>query len=92
MPRLARLTCAAALALALPATVGAGAASAQTTPRAEDQLGALVGALFGDRLGLSAMDQAWLRGGRPLRDGQNQFTSRIDSSVRSWAVIRPSAA
>lgn len=87
MPRLARLTCAAAaLALALPATVGAGAASAQTTPRAEDQLGALVGALFGDRLGLSAMDQAWLRGGRPLRDGQSQFAGRIDASVRAGTV------
>ena len=50
-------------------TLAGGAAVAQTQypSTTQDRLGAVVGALFGDRLGLSAMDQAWLRGGRPRR-------------------------
>lgn len=67
--------------------VSASAAVAQSgTQTNQDRLGAVVGALFGDRLGLSAMDQAWLRGGRPLSDGQSQFATRVDASVRSGAV------
>ena len=27
--------------------------------------------------------QLWLRGGRPLRDGQSQFSTRVDASVRA---------
>ena len=38
------------------------------------------------------MDQAWLRGGRPLRDGQAQFTTRIDASLRTGAVSSSAAA
>lgn len=66
----------------------AGAAQAQSTTSQtnQDRLGAIVGTLFGDRLGLSAMDQAWLRAERPLRAGQTQFTSRIDESARSGAI------
>jgi len=71
---------------------GASAALAQTpAPTTQDRLGAVVGALFGDRLGLSAMDQAWLRGGRPLSDGQSQFSTRVDASVRSGAVSASAA-
>ncbi len=80
-------TGAAALALAITA----GAASAQTPATNQDRLGVVVGALFGDRLGLSAMDQAWLRGGRPLRDGQSQFTGRIDAGVRAGSVSASAA-
>jgi len=63
-------------------------ASAQTSGSNANQerLGAVIGALFGDRLGLSSLDQAWLRGGRPLRDGQSQFVTRVDTSVRSGSV------
>lgn len=67
-------------------------AAAQSTGQTnQDRLGAVVGALFGDRLGLSTMDQAWLRGGRPLRDGQSQFSTRVDASVRSGAVTSSAA-
>lgn len=83
-----RLALVAATALA----VGAGSAHAQTSNQTnQDRLGAVVGALFGDRLGISALDQAWLRGGRPLRDGQNQFTSRVDASVRAGQINSSSA-
>lgn len=81
-----------ALVVATALAVGAGSAHAQTNNQTnQDRLGAVVGALFGDRLGISALDQAWLRGGRPLRDGQNQFTSRVDASVRAGQINSSSA-
>lgn len=83
-----RLALVAATALA----VGVGSAHAQTnTQTNQDRLGAVVGALFGDRLGISALDQAWLRGGRPLRDGQNQFNTRVDSSLRVGQISSAAA-
>lgn len=83
-----RLALVAATALA----VGAGSAHAQTnTQTNQDRLGAVVGALFGDRLGISALDQAWLRGGRPLRDGQSQFNTRVDSSLRVGQISSAAA-
>ncbi|WP_427791058.1 hypothetical protein [Brevundimonas diminuta] len=73
--------------------LGAGAVQAQTAnPTNQDRLGAIVGTLFGDRLGLSAMDQAWLRAERPLRDGQSQFNTRVDASARSGAISGAAAA
>ena len=74
-------------------TLAGGEAVAQTQypSTTQDRLGAVVGALFGDRLGLSAMDQAWLRGGRPLRDGQSQFSTRVDASVRAGGVSASAA-
>ena len=83
-----RLALVAATALA----VGAGSAHAQTNNQTnQDRLGAVVGALFGDRLGVSALDQAWLRGGRPLRDGQSQFNTRVDSSLRVGQISSAAA-
>lgn len=90
MPPLSRMLLATSAVVVLGA--GASAALAQTpAPTTQDRLGAVVGALFGDRLGLSAMDQAWLRGGRPLSDGQSQFSTRVDASVRSGAVSASAA-
>jgi hypothetical protein len=90
--RVASIRIALAGATALALTLTAGAASAQNqAPTNQDRLGAVVGALFGDRLGLSAMDQAWLRGGRPLRDGQTQFTGRVDAGVRAGTVSASAA-
>ncbi len=83
MTRTFKLALLASVALA---TAG-GAASAQTSGQSnQDRLGAVFGALIGDRLGISAMDQAWLRGGRPLADAQAQFTSRVDASQRSGSI------
>lgn len=70
------------------ASASAQTATGQTT---QDRLGAVVGALFGDRLGLSAMDQAWLRGARPLSEGQPQFSTRVDASLRSGAISSSAA-
>lgn len=65
--------------------IAAGAAQAQTasTRNNQDRLGAIVGTLFGDRLGLSALDQAWLRAEQPLRTNQLQFSSQVDANVRT---------
>lgn len=84
-----------ALIATTAATVFAGSAAAQTSTSGQtnqDRLGAVVGALFGDRLGLSAMDQAWLRGARPLSEGRTQFTPRVDASLRSGAISSSAAA
>lgn len=83
-----------ALIATTAATVFAGSAAAQTSTSGQtnqDRLGAVVGALFGDRLGLSAMDQAWLRGARPLSEARTQFTSRVDASLRSGAISSSAA-
>lgn len=65
--------------------IAAGAAQAQTanTRNNQDRLGAIVGTLFGDRLGLSALDQAWLRAEQPLRTNQLQFSAQVDANVRA---------
>ena len=82
----------ASLATSALLVLGSGAAQAQTNNQTnQDRLGAIVGTLFGDRLGLSAMDQAWLRAERPLRDGQTQFNSRIDAGVRSGSISSSAA-
>lgn len=86
--------------LALVATtmlisVSAGAAMGQTPTSGQttqDRLGAVFGTLFGDRLGLSAMDQAWLRGARPLNEGRSQFSAQVDASLRSGAISNSAAA
>ena len=88
-----RFTTTIAATAALAAMGAALPASAQTTTQTnQDRLGAVVGALFGDRLGISALDQSWLRGGRPLRDGQTQFSTRVDASVRNGAISSSAAA
>lgn len=91
MTRTVRFASVAATALL---AISAGAVQAQTanSQNNQDRLGAIVGTLFGDRLGLSAMDQAWLRAERPLRDGQSQFNARVDTSVRSGAISSAAAA
>ena len=90
-PQLALAAATAALTLAAGAAAaqtpyGQTTTQTQTRPSTQETLGAIAGALFGDRLGLSAMDQSWLRGARPLSDGQNQFTADIDTRQRSGAI------
>ncbi len=79
----------------------AGAASAQTpysqTPYGQqtqsDPIGAILGALFGDRLGVSTtLDSEWSRGRRPLNTQRAQFESRLDADVRSGAISSSAAS
>jgi hypothetical protein len=57
-----------------------------------DPIGALLGALFGDRLGVSTtLDSEWSRGRRPLNTNRVQFESRLDADVRSGAISSSAA-
>ena len=63
-------------------------AAAQTpygsTPQQQDPVGAILGALFGDRLGVSSsLETEWSRGRRPLSTQSGQFQTRLDTDVRS---------
>lgn len=82
-------------------TLVAGAASAQTpygsapygqTQTQTDPIGALLGALFGDRLGTSTtLDSEWGRARRPLGTNRTQFETRLDADVRSGAISTTAA-
>ena len=88
-------------------TLAAGAASAQTpyssapygqspygqTQTQSDPISAILGALFGDRLGVSGtLDSEWARGRRPLNTNRTQFESRLNADVRAGAISSSAAA
>lgn len=57
-----------------------------------DPIGAILGALFGDRFGVSTtLDSEWSRGRRPLGANRAQFESRLDADVRSGAISSSAA-
>ena len=66
-----------------------GAALAQTgspeqSTTQEDRVGAILGTLFGDRLGAStSIERQWAAGRKPLATQRTQFNTRIDADVRS---------
>lgn len=79
----------AASALSLSAgTAGAQTNTApQTSEKQEDRIGAILGTLFGDRLGASTSIEAqWAAGRKPLATQRAQFITRIDTDVRSGAL------
>lgn len=56
----------------------------QQPSQQQEAIGAILGALFGDRLGVSTgVDAQWAAGRRPLNTQRTQFYSRIDADVRS---------
>lgn len=83
------LAAAATAALLVP-----GAALAQTDTAGErsqgqqqSRVGAILGALFGDRIGAStSVEQQWAIGRKPLATQRTQFNTRIDADVRSRAL------
>lgn len=92
-----------AAASAAALTLAAGAASAQTpygqtqpygqSQTQSDPIGAILGALFGDRLGVSTtLDSEWSRGRRPLNTQRSQFEARLDADVRSGAISSSAAS
>ena len=73
-----------------------GAAVAQTTSQdttQQDRVGAILGALFGDRLGVStSIESQWAAGRKPLQTQRTQFNTRIDADVRSGALSSTNGA
>jgi hypothetical protein len=58
--------------------------SAQQSTTQEDRVGAILGTLFGDRLGAStSIERQWAAGRKPLATQRTQFNTRIDTDVRS---------
>ncbi|MGL3822826.1 hypothetical protein [Sphingopyxis sp. R3-92] len=83
--KISLLAAGAMLAVSLPAT--AQTSSEQSQDAQENRVGAIIGALFGDRLGAStSIDRQWAAGRKPLATQQSQFNSRIDADVRSGAL------
>lgn len=89
------LSALAAGALLLPM---AGAAAAQTpygstqnpygqTQQQRDPIADILGALFGDRLGVSTnLEAEWSRGRRPLANQRASFETRLNADVRSGVL------
>ncbi|RJF93618.1 hypothetical protein [Sphingomonas cavernae] len=87
------LFAAGALILA-PGPVLAQAGSAdQRAQTQEDRVGAILGTLFGDRLGVStSIESQWAAGRKPLATQRTQFHARIDADVRSGALTAANGA
>ena len=79
--------------LVAAAAFAASPASAQTTQQQPTQqqeaVRAILGALFGERVGATTgLDAQWAAGRLPLAQQRSQFDSRIDAEVRSGALSR----
>lgn len=78
---------AAALALALAASPAAAQTTLDAPSQQQERIGAILGALFGDRLGVTtSIESQWAAGRTPILTQRTQFTARIDSDVRSGAI------
>jgi hypothetical protein len=59
----------------------------QSTGAQEDRIGAILGTLFGDRLGAStSIERQWAAGRKPLATQRTQFNTRIDTDVRAGTL------
>lgn len=85
------------LATAAAMTLAAGPAYAQasTQPQSSQQnpIGAIFGALFGDRLGVTtSLESQWAAGQTPLANQRAQFESRVDAEVSTGALSQATGA
>ncbi|WP_296170806.1 hypothetical protein [uncultured Brevundimonas sp.] len=70
--------------VALAQTPYSSTQSQQQPSQQQEAIGAILGALFGDRLGVStSVDAQWAAGRRPLNTQRTQFNTRVDADVRS---------
>lgn len=66
--------------------------SQQQPSQQQEAIGAILGALFGDRLGVStSVDAQWAAGRRPLNTQRTQFNTRVDADVRSGRLSSTTA-
>jgi len=67
-----------------PGAAMAQAGSTEQSTTQQDRVGAILGTLFGDRLGTStSIEGQWAVGRKPLATQRTQFHTRIDADVRS---------
>ncbi|MDP1618095.1 hypothetical protein [Phenylobacterium sp.] len=87
MPSIRTLS-AATLALSLTVAPAALAqTSSQGSTQQQERIGAILGALFGDRLGVTtSVESQWAVGQTPLRTQQSQFNTRVDADIRARAL------
>ncbi len=84
---------ASALILAPGAAFAQNNSSDSSTTTQEDRVGAILGTLFGDRLGVStSVERQWAAGRKPLATQRTQFIARIDADVRSGALTASNGA
>lgn len=84
---------ASALILAPGAAFAQSSSSDSSTTTQEDRVGAILGTLFGDRLGVStSVERQWAAGRKPLATQRTQFIARIDADVRSGALTASNGA
>lgn len=78
---------AAGAAVLTPAMAAAQQSEPPQRSQQQSRVGAIISALFGDRIGASAsIEQQWAAGRTPLATQQQQFEARIDAEVRSRAL------
>lgn len=81
-----------ALILAPGAAMAQAGSSEQSTTQ-QDRVGAILGTLFGDRLGTStSIEGQWAVGRKPLATQRIQFHTRIDADVRSTRLTERNGA
>lgn len=84
---------ASALILTPGAAFAQSSSSDTSTTTQEDRVGAILGTLFGDRLGVStSVERQWAAGRKPLATQRTQFIARIDADVRSGALTATNGA
>lgn len=82
-----------ALILAPGIAIAQTSSGEQSTGKQEDRVGAILGTLFGDRLGVStSVESQWAAGRKPLATQRTQFNARIDADVRSGALTAANGA
>lgn len=82
-----------ALILAPGIAIAQTGSGEQSTGKQEDRVGAILGTLFGDRLGVStSVESQWAAGRKPLATQRTQFNARIDADVRSGALTAANGA
>jgi hypothetical protein len=65
----------------------------QPTGNQAERVGAILGTLFGDRLGVStSIESQWAAGRKPLATQRTQFNTRIDADVRSGSLTAENGA
>ena len=88
---LSALSAGALIICATPAFAQSGTTEPSTTTQ-KDRVGAILGTLFGDRLGQStSIEGQWAAGRKPLATQRTQFHTKLDTDVRSGTLTQANA-